>query len=164
MSMESWNPIHRRHSFKRHLSQSIGGSIAQSPDSETDDEIAFRPAVDLIETPTEFQFFLSIPGLVEDDIVIEINGRYLTIRGEREAPYDHDYRTAKVQEWQYGYFERRFKLASEISSENVRGGYETGVLTIVVEKIGSDSAIDQNDPKNLSFDLPDGWLPCSPKE
>ncbi|MFT5301388.1 MAG: HSP20 family molecular chaperone IbpA [Mariniblastus sp.] len=135
MSIERKDPFERLEEFHQQSNRIFDDLLAELPSAHEDEPtVAFQPAVDLIETPTEFRFYLSIPGLVEDDIVIEVDGQFLAIRGERLPPYDSERRRTQLQEWRYGYFERRFKLASKVTPSTVRGGYEAGVLTIVVEK------------------------------
>lgn len=73
--------------------------------------------------------------MIEDDLLIDIEGRFLTIRGERHPPYDLERRGANLQEWRYGFFERQFELSSLVELESIRAAYDAGVLTIVVTKL-----------------------------
>jgi len=159
MSIEQWDPFQRLDEFHKQTASAFDELLADVQGSDTSEQaIAFQPEVDLVETPTEFRFYLSIPGLVEDDIVVDIDGWYLAIRGERQPLYDAD-RKAQLQEWRYGYFERRFKLTSNVSPANIRGGYDAGVLTIVVEKLKSDSGANRRDDSSAPhFDSPDEWM------
>jgi HSP20 family protein len=135
MTFEFWNPNDRLDELRRRSDQMWKELLADLPSSQSHDEpIAFYPEVDLVETQQDFRFYLSIPGLVEDDIVIDVQGQYLTIRGERRPPYDASQRGPQMQEWRYGFFERHFELSSAVSVETIRAHYEAGVLTIVAQK------------------------------
>jgi HSP20 family protein len=135
MTFEFWNPNDRLDELRKRSDEMWEKLLADLPSSNLHDEpISFHPEVDLVETQHDFRFYLSIPGLVEDDIVIDVTGQRLTIRGERRPPYDPALRDAKMQEWRYGFFERHFELSTSILVENIRANYESGVLTIVAQK------------------------------
>jgi HSP20 family protein len=103
--------------------------------NESDEmRIAFLPDVDFVETASDYRLYLSVPGLVEEDIDIGVSERTLTVRGERQPPYDPEHARRCVREWRYGYFERRFELPKPISPTAIHATYESGVLVIVVAK------------------------------
>ena len=138
MTFEFWNPNERLSELKRRSDQMWEAFFADLPSSDVNDEpISFHPEVDLVETPQDFRFYLSIPGLVEDDILIDVQGQRLTIRGERRPPYDTTCRGTQMQEWRYGFFERHFELSQAISAATIRAVYDAGVLTIVAQKTTS---------------------------
>ena len=121
MSLESWDAHWQMEQLRRRSNAMWDELLAKLPASESHDEpIAFMPEVDLIESPNEFRIYLSIPGLIEDDIFIDVNGRFLTICGERRPPYDSDLRNTRLKEWRYGYFERHFELSTAISLAHLR--------------------------------------------
>ncbi len=136
MNLESWDPDRQLQEFRRRSNSMLDNLLAalgSSPDSEQ--PIAFQPEVDLVETSHEYRLYVSIPGIIEDDLAIDIDGRYLTIRGERRPPWDANRREAAVQEWRYGFFTRQFELPTAIRLETLRAVYDAGVLTVVVTKI-----------------------------
>ena len=136
MSLESWDAHWQMEQLRRRSNEMWDEMLAKLPASQSHDEpIAFMPEVDLIESPNEFRIYLSIPGLIEDDIVIDVNGRFLTICGERRPPYDPDIRNTRLKEWKYGYFERHFELSTAISLTQLRTTCDAGVLTIVAKKL-----------------------------
>ena len=141
MSIESWDPFRRLEEFRAESNKMFDSLFADLPASSPDDSIAFAPEADLVETANEFRFYLSVPGLVEDDILIAVDGQELTIRGERRPSYDAEFRDAKLQEWRYGFFERHFELATLVEIATIRAAYDAGVLTIIVEKLNS---VDEN--------------------
>ncbi len=98
------------------------------------EQIAFLPDVDFVETVREYRLYLSVPGLVEEDIDLVIGERSLTVRGERQPPYDSAHSRRRLSEWRYGYFERHFKFAHPVRIDAARADYDAGVLTIVLPK------------------------------
>jgi len=98
------------------------------------DPISFLPDADFVETPREYRLYLSIPGLIEEDIDISLGERTLTVRGERQPPYDPHHTSGRIREWRYGFFERRFRFPTPVRTATLKASYEAGVLTIVVDK------------------------------
>ena len=96
--------------------------------------IAFLPDVDLVETPGEYCVYFSVPGLIEEDMDLTIGERSITVRGERQPPYDPSHAQRQLGEWRYGFFERRIQLSQPIQREEARAHYDDGVLTIVLPK------------------------------
>ena len=93
MNFEFVDPFQRLEEFRRQANESLDELLAEMRNSgQVDESISFQPDADLVETANEFRFYLSIPGLVEDDIVINVDDQRLTIRGERRPPYDTDCR------------------------------------------------------------------------
>ncbi len=98
----------------------------ETPESQ---RVAFLPDVDVVETSTEYRVYVSIPGVIEEDIDLEIGPTALVIRGERQAPYDATH-PRHVGEWRYGYFERRITLTLPIRTDAVVVDFDSGVLAI----------------------------------
>ena len=101
-------------------------------DRGSDTAVGFLPDMDVVETAYDFRVYMAVPGLVEDDIEIEATVDSLTVRGERQPPYDPV--RQHTREWRYGFFERRLSLREQISVDDVRATYDAGVLTVVMPK------------------------------
>lgn len=97
--------------------------------------IAFVPDIDLVETPGEFRIYMSLPGLIEEDLELTIDDQLVTIRGEREPPYDPSHAACRTSEWRYGYFQRDIQLPAVVLPSRVRASCDAGVLTIVLPKV-----------------------------
>ncbi len=97
--------------------------------------IEFIPRTDVVETGEDVRVFLSLPGMVEEDIEIAVQKPNLIVRGEREAPFGIDRVQAHKLEWRYGYFERHVALPEKLDLENLSATYQTGVLSIVIPKL-----------------------------
>jgi HSP20 family protein len=94
----------------------------------------YRPSVDIYEKEDRLCIEAELPGFDKENIKVDVNGRLLTIGGERvsnEAVKDENkYR----RERHFGSFERSFKLPFEVNEEQISATYKDGVLTLLVEK------------------------------
>jgi len=94
----------------------------------------FQPQIDCfrLEQPAELHVLVQLPGIDPEDVHLSIEGRVLTIAGERRRP-SADCRLSYYRlEIEYGSFRRRLALPEDVDVEATRAGYERGMLTIVV--------------------------------
>jgi HSP20 family protein len=99
-----------------------------------DRESRWFPSVDIAEDQDKLVLSAELPGLKKDDVKINLEGKTLTIQGERKAQADNRneryYRTERF----YGKFNRSFTLNSEIDAEKIQADFKDGVLTINLPK------------------------------
>ena len=136
MALIRWDPWEELERVRSHMDQVWSEFFERLNEAPSRDRepIGFIPDVDLVETAHEYRVYVSLPGIVEEDIDLLLEKDTLTIRGEREPPYDVDQHSRPRSEWRYGYFERRLRFPTGIKHESVRARYESGVLKIVLPK------------------------------
>ena len=137
MSIVQWDPWKELERLRAHTDSLWNEFFAKlAEESQDAPDVGFLPDVDIVETAYDFRIYLSVPGLIEDDIQIEASPTTITVRGERQPPYDP---TRKhVREWRYGYFERQLTVRQPVVVADIRVTYDAGVLTIVMPKQQSD--------------------------
>jgi HSP20 family protein len=135
MELTPWNPWEEMEKLRAEMDHMWERFLGKLHHEEPEQPpISFLPSVDFVETREDYRLFLSVPGLIEQDIDLSIEDRVLTVRGERHPPYDPQHHQARLREWRYGYFKRRITLPGPIEATTLNASYEAGVLTIVVAK------------------------------
>lgn len=92
----------------------------------------WKPRVDVYQSDNDLVFDLEAPGLEKDDFDVELDGRRMTVKGERtstseESDEDRNYvRSERI----YGAFKRTFTLPKRADLDNIQASYDDGVLTI----------------------------------
>lgn len=99
-----------------------------------DDRIAFRPAFEVKENKEAFTFKADLPGVVDKDLEVTLDGNRLVIAGHRMEERDEKNDTFFVYERSYGSFTRAFTLPDGADVEHITSRLDAGVLTIVVPK------------------------------
>mmetsp|Transcript_18231 Transcript_18231/g.51061 ORF Transcript_18231/g.51061 Transcript_18231/m.51061 type:complete len:162 (-) Transcript_18231:354-839(-) len=96
-----------------------------------------RPALDLIEQPTEYRLSADLPGLGEEDIKLEINQRVLTLSADKNEV--HEVRgedgTVKMATRKSRSFRRTVQLPEDVDVDNIAATMDKGVLSLVLPKI-----------------------------
>ncbi len=91
---------------------------------------AFVPQCDIGRTRDEYIVRLALPGVLEEDIDLTLEGSVLIVRGERVNPVELAGGRILTRELRDGYFERRFKLPFPLKPEQVSVEYSDGMLLV----------------------------------
>lgn len=95
---------------------------------------AWRPSVDVVETPQAYLVRLELPGLDPNDVDVTLTGDRLTIRGEKKLEEKGENQTWLLSERMTGAFERTFTFPAPVSAKDIQAEAHNGVLTIKVVK------------------------------
>jgi HSP20 family protein len=92
----------------------------------------WKPPVDVMEKDGNLILRVEVPGVDEKEIELKLEGKVLTIKGERKPESDANGFTYHQVESYYGTFTRSFTLPDSGDSEHIRAGFKNGVLTITI--------------------------------
>jgi HSP20 family protein len=93
-----------------------------------------EPPVDVYQTDTHVVVLMEIAGIPEEEIEVEVDGRSMTITGERKALSGPVPRAYFQMEIANGAFRREILLPSEVNPENLRAVYKDGILEIALPR------------------------------
>jgi HSP20 family protein len=94
----------------------------------------FMPSFDVKETPDAYQFKADLPGILEADLEISLEGTRLTVAGKREEDTAKEGERIHLAERSHGRFSRTFTLPEDVEGEKVVAELRNGVLTLMVPK------------------------------
>jgi len=94
-----------------------------------------EPATDVYETAENVVVVVEIAGVSAEEIDITVEGKALTVRGEREDRQRHLTRLYHQMEICCGLFERSVTLPSEVDPQQASATYNDGILAIVLPKV-----------------------------
>ena len=94
----------------------------------------FVPAVDVYEDAQKVQLKLEVPGIRPEDLDIRVEGRTLTVRGERKFESEQKEENFHRIERRYGSFVRSFTLPATVDTDSIDAQGADGVLTISLAK------------------------------
>jgi HSP20 family protein len=108
---------------------------------------AFRPLIDVSGDEKQYEITLDVPGLLEQDISIEVSGDVLTIKGQKEEVNENKDKQFYRVERSIGSFQRTLSLPGDASSDDIRARLSDGVLTLDIPRHPSE----QKDIKHISI-------------
>ena len=95
----------------------------------------WKPLMDMLDNDNEICIYLSIPGVKNSSIDIDILNNRMMISGERESPYNQTEYQVKRNEIQYGRFQRVITLPISVTNQSsVSTSIKDGVLFVKVDK------------------------------
>ena len=104
---------------------------------DTDDHRDLRnfvPAVDVYEDAQKLVLKLEVPGILPEDLDVRVEGRTLTVKGERKFETEEKEENFRRIERRFGSFVRSFTLPGTVDVENVDATSVDGVLSISLVK------------------------------
>ncbi len=93
---------------------------------------SFKPAVDILERDNKVLMRCELPGVEEKDLDLRLDGRTLTIKGERKQEPEGGGCVYHQIESSYGTFSRAFDLPNTVDTEKISAAFKDGVLTITI--------------------------------
>ena len=103
------------------------------------------PTIDISESRKDITVKAEIPGVEAKDFDISIDGRLLTIKGEKKREQKEHEETYYRVERSYGYFNRTIQLPAEVNPEKVNATYKRGILKIKLRKLK------EHEPKRIKI-------------
>lgn len=104
-------------------------------DSFNNYEIFSTPAVNIIESLSNFVVELAAPGFDKKDFQIEVEEDTLMISSKKESVEEKEDSQFVKREFNYESFERSFKLPEDIQTDEILANYENGVLRVTLPKM-----------------------------
>ena len=104
---------------------------------ETSETLAtgnFVPAVDVYEDAQKLVLKLEVPGILPEDLDVRVEGRTLTVKGERKFEAEEKEENFHRIERRYGSFVRSFTLPATVNTEDVAASSADGVLSLTLAK------------------------------
>ncbi len=107
------------------------------PEAAASDSLAmgnFVPAVDVYEDAQKLVLKLEVPGIRQEDLDVRVEGRTLTVKGERRFEAEEKEENFQRIERRFGSFTRSFTLPASVSTENISAVTADGVLSLTFDR------------------------------
>lgn len=92
------------------------------------------PAVNILETATDYKIELAAPGLSKEDFQINLKKDNLSVWAERKAEEGAEVKDYNRKEFDFNSFARSFVLPDTIDAEKISAEYVNGILYITIGK------------------------------
>jgi HSP20 family protein len=130
-----WDPFRELEEMTERLNRLFGRAMSLRENSKERLTVAdWVPAVDIIETDSEYQIHAELPEVKKEDVKVTLENGVLTIQGERRQEQEHQGQRYHRVERSYGRFIRSFTLPDHVDDTNVRAEYKEGVLHLYLPK------------------------------
>jgi HSP20 family protein len=102
---------------------------------------AWTPLADAHETPAAYVVELEVPGLMRDDLDVQVDGARVVVRGERRAAGAVRPERFYRMERSYGPFSRSFTFGEPVDGDRVTAHLKDGLLRLELPKARPRAAV-----------------------
>jgi HSP20 family protein len=92
------------------------------------------PAVNIMETATDYRIELAAPGLSKEDFQINLKKDNLSVWAEKKAAEGEEVKDYNRREFNFNSFARSFVLPESVDAEKIAAEYVNGILYITIGK------------------------------
>ena len=110
-------------------------SFFNSPYRVEDEEVDFRPRVNIEESDNDVNLTFEVPGMEKDDIKITVADNVLTVSGKREMKAETKEGNYVRAEIRSGSFSRSFTLPDTVDTNRISADYKQGLLMVKMAKL-----------------------------
>lgn len=138
--------LHRPFTLMRHFAEDMesmfGGfrynyDLPRFFDFETElfdrfpkEKFDWAPRFETFERDGRWIVRAELPGMKKEDVVVEVNDEFLTLKGKREKKFEEEKENFYRSEFTYGDFYRRLPMPEGVETKDVKAVFNNGVLEI----------------------------------
>ncbi len=132
MALVHWAPFEEMDSLQREMNRLID-TLAPNMNGNVD-QISFKPAAEIYETPDAIQLRVELPGVEAQDLDIQVTAEAVSISGERKNAVQAEEKGTVRSEFRYGKFRRIIQLPVRVQNSQVTAEYKEGILRLSLPK------------------------------
>ena len=135
MTLIKWNPTIRPTLFNE--IDSWFNNVSSDFPALFNETSEWKPRFEVLNDKKAYRVRADLPGMVKNDVNIEINDDIITIKGERK---NNNSNSDNYSEFTYGKFSRSFNLPDDVKQDAIKASMKDGVLALEIprmEKIDS---------------------------
>jgi HSP20 family protein len=136
MALIRWEPVRELNTIQSEMNR-LFNTFFDTPTTTNGGASTLRrwlPAMDLLETESDFVLRADLPGLSEADVNIELEDNILTISGERKSEHEQRKEGYYRVERASGTFSRSLTLPEGVDPDAVKATFDRGVLEVRIPK------------------------------
>ena len=137
MALIRWEPVRELNTIQSEMNRLFNTFFEASTPGNGGNGPSTRrwiPAMDLVESESDFVLRADLPGLSEGDVNIELEDNVLTLSGQRKAEHEERKEGYYRVERASGNFSRSLTLPEGVDPEAVSAHFDKGVLEVRIPK------------------------------
>ena len=128
-TLTRWDPFQQLAEMQREVDRILGRTQHNG-----DQTHAWLPVVDIEQTKDAVMLKFDLPGMKREDVSIEVEGRTLTVSGERKEETEEKHEGYYSRERSTGRFSRSFMLPENVEESKIEAKFKDGVLIVKVPR------------------------------
>jgi HSP20 family protein len=91
--------------------------------------------MDVVDAGDRFVLRAALPGVMPDDVHVQVQGDILTVKGSVKAHTEKEHARWLVRELRNGAFQREIRLPAGVLADRAEAQFEHGLLTLTLPKV-----------------------------
>jgi HSP20 family protein len=134
-SLTRWNPVHELEEFQNRILSAFRPDAGRPANGNQElTTAAWSPPVNIREDDKAYYLEADLPGLEKENVRVTLEGRLLTLSGERVFEATGENYRHHLAERAFGRFTRSFTLPSDVDAGGIQARFKNGVLFIHIGK------------------------------
>jgi len=131
MTLIKWNA--KRPSIFSEFDNLFDSFISDLPTSY-ERSSSWTPKFEVLNTDNSYRIRADLPGMIKNDVNIEVVNNTLKISGERvnDTAESNDYNYSELS---YGEFSRTFNLPDDVKDNEIKASMKDGVLALEIPRV-----------------------------
>jgi HSP20 family protein len=134
MAISRWTPIGELTGLNTVMDRLFGELLQGETEGAMREGAIFRLPVDITESEQGYEIRAPIPGFKPEEVEVTVTDGVLTINAKHSEEKTEKKRGYLRREMAYGTFMRQIALPPDVRAENIKAGFENGVLTVNVPR------------------------------
>lgn len=134
MTIQRWTPFRSWMDIQKEVSHLFDDVLANTERDVRSTPARWAPIVDIYEDDGSVVLQVEVPGVKREDIDIQVADKRLTLRGKRQREENVKEESYQRAERYFGTFSRSFTLPQHVDVNQIKAGYEDGILTVTLPK------------------------------
>ena len=132
MALIRWQPFSEMNSLQRDMNRLFEALAPMEQESRQ--QMSFMPLAEMEETENAIHLRVEIPGMDANNLDVQVTKEAVMISGDRQSKSKSQNNRMTRSEFRYGKFSRTIPLPTRIDSNNVKGDYQDGILSLELPK------------------------------
>jgi HSP20 family protein len=137
MTLVRFNPFREAQRLPYRVTDLVDGFLNDSPffAGKGIDKSGLEPVVDIYDNENAIIIEAEMAGIEKENVSVDVDGRILTLKGERKSESTEKKENYYRREREYGTFSRSFTLPAVVDTELIKADFKNGILKIEIPKL-----------------------------
>ncbi|KAK5583847.1 hypothetical protein RB653_005449 [Dictyostelium firmibasis] len=130
------HPFEELSNLKHSLDETLKNWTGPAPTAASSMDWGWKPRMDVCENKDYYKIILELPSFNKDEIEVQVNGRFLSIKGQKMEHTTDEWKYHRRERYSGGEFHRAVALPEGIDGSSIQAKFQSGVLLLLIPKTG----------------------------
>ncbi|EGC29846.1 hypothetical protein DICPUDRAFT_51067 [Dictyostelium purpureum] len=130
------HPWEELSNLRHSIDETLRNWTDSAPSAASSMDWGWKPRMDVCENKGYYKVILELPNFRREDLDVQVNGRFLSIKGQRMDHSSDEWKFHRRERYSGGEFHRAVALPEGIDASSIQAKFQNGVLVLLIPKTG----------------------------